>query len=361
MPKLVNSAAYRVAQLEHENAELKAKLAEVTAKRDSLRAASIGRPRRQVSDTLDPSAALQRRHLSCRPITTCEGFMKTTRASRARHVEAQQSTRSESSPEVEGDQANLSSSRTTVDNIPCYYHDGILLPTNVVPAGLRWQPSYMRDTVSSEIRLWQKRTKAQDQVLVPAAYEFAKHALELAKESLHEYTKLRHPFLCARLSQHGPTLIATVRAELERATDDFNLAYEIGIAHEPADLVDLRNFVAHPNWRCEALSTYDRQVQNAKALMIKMGDESQIKDREAVALLDGADVHGDGDGDGVWQSQHIKLFRRLLKCSEGWRRDPDNLDPAVRRVAELWGEMNPLGAVENDTRRWLGLEVKDWA
>jgi hypothetical protein len=155
-------------------------------------------------------------------------------------------------------------------------------------------------------------------------------------------------------------MIAASYTELERSTRDFDLAYEAGIGPELQDMAKLRNFVAHPNSRLEELSTYDNYARYAEALIVKVKDEgrlqklwerreamrlqaermlSEIKEREAIAELDGSYVHGDG----VWESRHLKPFRYLLSSTEDcqWRHDPENVDPAVCRVIERWVEMNP--------------------
>jgi hypothetical protein len=49
------------------------------------------------------------------------------------------------------------------------------------------------------------------------AFDFAKLAMELGKDSLWHYAKQQHPVFCEYLSPHGPRLVRAGREELRDA------------------------------------------------------------------------------------------------------------------------------------------------
>lgn len=167
----------------------------------------------------------------------------------------------------------------------------------------------------------------------------------IAKEAFYEAPRERWPSFLPWQNIRGPSFVRSSWSELQSVR---GRAPEI--RYELECFSRLRNFVCHPRVM-DCLRTYDAWLTFAENLVKRLGEKERLRrirdirvpwKKEAELIL--AEVESRSDlfelpfnGEGVWNEDHVWLFKRVM-CDSECRR-ADLYPPAVICCAKRWADL----------------------
>ncbi|KAK4039797.1 hypothetical protein C8A01DRAFT_36174 [Parachaetomium inaequale] len=86
-----------------------------------------------------------------------------------------------------------------------------------------------------------------------------------------------------------------------------------------------------------------QQLRDARAALRAEAEKmiTEVEERDSLAELQGG--YAEGCEVGIWERQHIDLFRHVVYLPRHRRENPDETHPVVLRAAERWGLINATG------------------